>query len=562
MSSGKQFVYADSTISIPRSSFPMNNRWQGDIYHGDLVPIDILEVMPSDSFKVQVDSFIRTATPPIAPIMDQIIACIAAFFVPKRLIFDKTKQFYGENVEGYGVQSAVYEPRGTVLNINTSDVNSFPHCFGKYFATVRQGAVYTSKLNFLPARSYLQVYNDWFRNENFHSPYLWDHSQTGDSSAFQLATLEGVNQNGKSSLPTVCKQLDVFTSALPWAQKLANPVLLPFASASVPVDVDDQTHDVHFQNGLSWTNGSEHGLDNLKLKLGIKNDGADTFVNTGETMTEDGGSTSLVVPNNLVANFTSAIAPSVNELRVAVATQRYFETLARTGSKYREVILGIFGCSIGDSTAQMAEYLGGQEIFINVDQVLQTTGYAAGNTSVLARPGATSVTAASQYLWTKSFQEPGYVVTVMYFKHQRSYSQGVDSIWKKRELFDYYNPKFAHVGEIPLKKSEIYFTGNEDDDDISWGFQEYGNEYHYKKDVLVGMLSPANSSSYNFWNLGEKFSSAPTLNGAFLKEDRYCIARCLQGGENTPDYFVDLNIKRTAVRPMPLHSIPGLMDHF
>ena len=221
----------------------------------------------------------------------------------------------------------------------------------------------------------------------------------------------------------------------------------------------------------------------------------------------------------------------------------------------------MFGVNIGDTTAQMAEYLGGMTMELNIDQVLQTTNYAAGSSTKLGAPGAVSTSAGSQYLFTKSFTEPGYIVIVAYTKHNRTYGQGIDEIYQKHELLEEYNPKFANIGEVAIKKSNIFFTGDSEDDDTRLGFQEAWSEYRHKKDVVVAELCPSNSSSLNFWSLADNYATAPTLSEDWLLEDRANIARCLAGGTTGPDYFLDIKFQRTFVRPMPLYSIPGLIDH-
>lgn len=562
MGSQNQFVYSASTIDgHPRSAWMMNNKWQGAIQHGNLVPVEVTPVMPGDSFKCKLSAFIRTATQPIFPFMDRITASFAAFFVPKRLVWSKTKQFYGENVEGYGIQSEVLEPRdnGGHCFVNRSSVATYPYSIASYLKIVNQAAnlgEHPTPINLNAIRCFLQVYNDWFRNENFHSPYLWDHDQTGDADRY-IATKSGSNVSGTNHVPTVCKELDVFTACLPWTQKASSPIALPLGDravvklipASELTGEGGQNESPHFvkKNGTSYAAYEQTLIDNGANIAGDLSPDVPGFIN----------------PNgSLYADLRNATAANVNQLRLAVATQRYFETLARCGSRYREYIKAMFGVEIGDTTAQMAEYLGGFSLDINIDQVVSTAGYSAGSSNTVGSVGAVSVSGASKDLYKKSFVEPGFVVVVMYTKHNRTYGQGLDAMFTKHEIWDEYNPKFAFIGEQPVKKSRIFFDGNAVNDDATFGFNEYANEYRYKEDMVVGLLSPSNSSSYDFCNLADKYASAPTLSGDFLLEDRNAIARCLAGGDSSPDYFVDLYFERKVARPMPLDSVPGLMDHF
>lgn len=564
MGSENRFVYNPSTVDIKRSKFNMNSFWIGSMYHGDLVPVEITRIMPGDSAKYNLNVFLRTATPPIFPIMDTIRLSIAAFYVPDRLVWNKTKEFYGENVEGYGIQSEVLAPRTTsqyAVTDKSTAVSNVPHSLATYLGLVRQKTKSLTKpsaISLNPLRAYFQVYNDWFRNENFMSPYLWDHSQTGDG-ARPICTLEGSNIFGFNNVPKVCKQLDRYTSCLPWAQK-GDPVLIGMVGTAPVValpylnDADSKMEVV----GIAATSSQVSTFIYDKAgDAGTK--GATASVGTNQTAVLGTGEGQM--GGRLFADLSQATANSINQFRLAFATQRYLEALARSGSRYREYIKGIFGVSIGDTTAQMAEYLGGMTMELNIDQVLQTTGFAAGGTTTLGSPGASSTSAASEYLFTKSFTEPGYLVVVVYTKHNRTYGQGIDEIYQKHELLEEYNPKFANIGEQALKKNNLYFTGEDADDDERFGFQEAWSEYRHKKDIVIGALNPANTSSFNFTNLADKYDSAPTLNADFLTEDRTAITRCLSGGESSPDYFLNIKFKREFVRPMPLYSIPGLIDH-
>ena len=569
MGSENRFVYAPSTVDIGRSKFIMNSFWKGSLYHGYLYPVEITRVMPGDSAKYNISAFIRTATPPISPFMDSIKLSFAAFYVPERLVWNKEKEFLGENTEGYGIQSEVLAPRSGTAQMTVSvdsAATSYKKSIGTNLGLVRQkvsGITNYSPIALNPIRCFFSVFNDWFRNENFMAPYLWDHNQTGDAPR-GFATRNGVSIVAGSDLPRVCKQLDRFTSCLPFAQK-GSPVTLGIGGYA-PIVTDSVMHGVGV-NDIKFGWYGTGGIISQPSALGIGDNGTLGRLVGFENGTS--GSVAVLQPQvgqameatNLLADLGSSTATSVNQLRLAFATQKYLEQLARTGSKYREYIKGMFGVSIGDTTAQMAEYLGGFTMELNIDQVLQTTGFAADGTTKLGAPGAVSCSANSDYLFTKSFTEPGFIVIVAYTKHNRTYGQGIDDIYFKHEILEEYNPKFANVGEEAIKKSLLYFTGDASDDDTRLGFQEKWSEYRHKKDIVVGELCPSNTGSLNTWSLADNYASAPVLNEEFLTEDRSAITRCLAGGESSPDYFLDIKFNREFVRPMPLYSIPGLIDH-
>lgn len=536
MSRKNTFVYNPSTIDISRSKIPFSHRHLTAILHGKCVPIEITEVIPGDSMKYKLNALVRMSTP-IAPIMDNIYMNVAAFFVPKRLIWDKTKEFYGENRTGYGVQTEIEEPYCKDPAGSIIPGGQTMQTLAEYLGVVRQNVGTISDytpISLNPFRAYLQVINDWFINENLQAPYLWNHNSTGNYGP-QIATRYGsdVFPSSNTSVFTVCKKLDRFTSCLPWAQKSNSAVLLPLGSTA-PVDFFSGS--VEAELGVV---GAQGGL--------IAHDGTNPLPNGAQVEAK--------------VDLSQASAATVNQFRMAVATQRYLEKLARTGSKYREYIKGMFGVNIGDTTAQMAEYLGGVSFPINISQVLSTSGYAAGVSSTVGAPGANSVTGKSDYLFTKSFVEPGYLVIVAYTKHDRTYGQGLDEIFSKKEIWDYYTPSFANIGEQAIKKSRLYFNGLASSDALEFGFQEAWSEYRSKRDMITSIVAPSNSTQLNYWSLAENFAAAPSLNETFITEDRAAIARCLTTGLTGPDFICDFFFEATAVRPMPVYSIPGLVDH-
>ncbi|CAJ0596429.1 unnamed protein product [Cylicocyclus nassatus] len=559
----------------PRSIQNIDNTWTAPVYHGDLFLVDLFEILPSDSAKYEIDAFIRTATPPIAPFMTPVWMSIAAFYVPERLVWDKEKEFMGEAKEGYGIQSTIYQPRATKnMVIKKTDVPTNPQALAVYGNLIAQNASVVpstthSPIAVNPMRCFFQVYNDWFRNENFMAPYLWNHAQTGDGT-HALATLNGANITGYSKLPKVCKKMDLFTSCLPWAQK-SNPVLLPLGD-SAPVTGSVSISSAA-NNGqplpITFFQTNDPDAQSKLVTGGDVGDKKTAFLEKSAVYGGIGAYQEVSYNSGLAASFTgtanlaTATAATVNQLRMAFATQRYFEALARGGSKYRETIYSLYGVSIGDTTAQMAEYLGGMTTTLNIDQVTQTTGHQAGQGTELGAPGAISLSASSEYLFTKSFAEPGYIVLVGYTKHQRIYGQGIEDFWQKSEILQRYNSKFAFIGEQPVPTNSIFFSGLKANDSISFGFNEaWSSDYRFKRDVVIGALNPSTSNALDFWTLGENFATAPTLGAAFLTEDRTNIARCLSGGTSSPDYFVDLKIRRRVARELPVHSTPGYIDHF
>ena len=174
--------------------------------------------------------------------------------------------------------------------------------------------------------------------------------------------------------------------------------------------------------------------------------------NTGLAVGRTSGGTYSGI--NLGADLSHVNATTINQLRQAFQVQKYYEQLSRGGSRYREMIYSLFHTKISDKTVQIPEYLGGTRITINMSQVIQTSGTTAdspqGNTA------AVSVTPYNGHMFTKSFEEHGYVIGVCCIRHEHTYQQGLERMWSRKTNLDFYYPVFANLGEQAILKKEIY----------------------------------------------------------------------------------------------------------
>ena len=161
----------------------------------------------------------------------------------------------------------------------------------------------------------------------------------------------------------------------------------------------------------------------------------------------------------------------------------------------------------------------------------------------------------------KSFVEHGFVIGVMVARYDHTYQQGIERFWSRKDRFDYYWPVFANIGEQAILNKEIYATGTETDDEV-FGYQEAWSEYRYKPSRVSGEMRSSFDQSLDVWHLADDYSSLPKLSDAWIREDKTNVDRVLAvTSANIDQLFCDIFVQNKTTRPMPLYSIPGLIDH-
>ena len=538
----KNFAITPS-VNISRSKFDRVSTHKTSAFLGDIVPIYLDEVLPGDTRSIDYGALIRMSTP-IAPIMDDIDYELFAFFVPMRLTWDNWKEFMGENKTGAGflVNSKTIPQTDTYIKMPASSYDDikFKHCVGSYLGlppiTLKTSGSPTPtsySVSELPLRAYHLICNRWFRNQNVEAPV---NVLLGDDRNYEILYSDRCR--------VASKKPDYFTKALPYAQK-GEPVLLPLG-VSAPIVAE-----TNYSNPTEPAIFANKGGLTLNGNLVLNAVGNSADLNTNANLTSA----------NIFADLSQATAANINQLREAWQLQKALEKDALYGTRYWEILYGHFGVRSPDSTLQDPEFLGGARIKINIEQVLQTTGYVNDDTSALASIGANSVSGNKGNLFTKSFVEHGYIMIMAVARHRETYGQGINKLFTRKGRFDFYWPVFANLGAQPVYESELYFDGSKNPSTDIFGYQEAWAEYRYKPNIVSGELNPAFDTSLDFWTLASKFDEAPTLSTSFTKVNRNSLARALTTGANGPDFMCDFFFKDTAVRPMPLYSIPGLVDH-
>ncbi len=560
------FALNPTNIDIRRSTFDRSHSLKTSFNVGDIVPFFIDEVLPGDTFNVDTSKVVRLQTL-LTPVMDNIYLDTYYFFVPNRLTWSHWKQFNGENTESAWIPQTEYEiPQITAPASGGWSVGTIADYLG-----VPTGVPNLS-VSALPFRAYALVMNEWFRDENLSDPLV---VPVDDATVAGVNTGTFVTDVAKGGLPyKAAKYHDYFTSCLPSPQK-GPDVLIPVADAgNYPVvPLSDSVPSSLFPvsalkfgkptDGSSylWSSSSQSPLPYL-----YKSSSQATFSNLDSVQSDYDGAVSPV--NLWAVSAGNAAAATINQLRMAFQIQKLYEKDARGGSRYIEILKSHFGVTSPDARLQRPEYLGGNRIPININQVVQQSATASGETAQGTVTGM-SVTTDTHSDFTKSFTEHGFVIGVMVARYDHTYQQGLERFWSRKDRFDYYWPVFANIGEQAVKNKEIYAqgpakkdsAGNVIDDQV-FGYQEAWADYRYKPSRVTGEMRSQYAQSLDVWHLADDYSTLPMLSDSWIREDKTNVDRVLAVTSSVSNQlFADIYIKNRTTRPMPMYSIPGLIDH-
>lgn len=534
--------------NISRSTFDRSHSLKTTFNAGDVVPFYIDEVLPGDTFTVQTSKVIRMPSL-ITPIMDNIFLDTYFFFVPNRLVWDHWREFNGENTQSAWLPTTEYEVPQITAPANTGwSIGTIADYFG-----IPTGVPGLS-VNALPFRAYALVMNEWFRDENLTDPLV---IPKDDTTVAGVNTGNYISDTAKGGLPfKAAKYHDYFTSCLPAPQK-GPDVMIPVADlGSLPVVSAAQTHSTS-ASGLTQASFHGHLLDPRypDSSLTASSSSGLTPVFRQESVPGSGG----FIPDNLWAVSGEPVASSINQLRMAFQIQKLYEKDARGGTRYIEILKAHFGVTSPDARLQRPEYLGGNRIPININQIVQQS--QTTDTSPQGTPVGLSHTSDTHHDFRKSFVEHGFVIGLMVARYDHTYQQGLERFWSRKDRFDYYWPVFANIGEQAVKNKELYAQGTAEDDEV-FGYQEAWADYRYKPNHVTGEMRSQSTQSLDIWHLGDDYDSLPALSDAWIREDKSNIDRVIAvTSAITHQFFADIYVHCRSVRPMPMYSVPGLIDH-
>lgn len=587
------FSKAPLHFGTPRSKFnrPFDHKTSWDI--GKLYPIYWTEVLPGDGFRLKTSKLVRASSPLDQPFFGNLYLDTYYFFVPQRLLWKHSQEFFGEDTTSAWVNPPTYTvpqttaPAGGWNNGSLADYMGIPTKVGNL------------SVSSLPFRAVAKIWNDWFRDENLDDEIVMsdgDATTVGTNNTDYIQYLET-----GACVPPVSKFRDYFVSSLPKAQKgpavtvpaldsLGNVPVFPMGQMTLGDSVMPEPLKVA---GLKYVSASgdtpahfefiKGGLDPNKIyeryesgsNSSAQHGAIDYWTSTdtyNDRTIQSGTSSNSVymMPSNLWADMSNVqmVGATINQLRLAFQLQKLLERNALGGTRYIELIRSHFGIVSPDSRLQRSEFLSGSRADIDIQAVTQM---APGTDSKIGTQGAYSITGDSQFDFSQSFTEHGFIVGFCCIRYKHTYQQGLNRAWSRKGRYDYYWPALANIGNMAVLNKELYAQGSdvknettgESYDDEVFGYQEAWSEYRYHPSQTSGVLRSNDDQSLDVWHLADNYASMPYLSADWLHEDGALFDRVctLQLYGTNSQFIADIHVDEQATRCMPMYSIPGLIDH-
>lgn len=546
------------TPKPPVNKFDLSHDKMLTAQMGKLYPVLCQEMVPGDRFRVQSDMMCRTM-PLVSPAFGSLKAYIHYFFVPNRLLWNGWENFITGGEDGTDRPVPPYVTYSDFIrdihNFYGVSSNIGLGLLGDYFGLPISDSFKTFNLtpvSLLPFRAYALIWNEFYRDQNVDKEIDIEFEVGGriplGSSSSSVYTFDY-----HRLLRSRRWLKDYFTSALPTPQR-GPDVMLPIqGQANVQLDPDWQAtaagsrttptfRDLDYQ-----ASGAE--LTQPGMLYGSAS-GGQTRYSFGADK-PDGLAHHLVYDPNgsLSADLASATAVTINDLRRAIALQKFYEISARAGSRYKEMIMGHFHVTPSDARLDRPEYLGGGVSSINITEVPQTS--ATGDTSPQGNLAGKGFGIGRSNRSSFFAEEHGWLIGILSIIPDAVYFQGVNKMWNRLNQEDYYWPSFAHLGEQPIQKSELICDPAENSWSKLFGYAPRYAEYKYSPNTIHGEFRTTLANwtfarKLSAGNLNSDFLSVPDINNPFVVQD------------DSDKYLIWISHRIDALRPMPYYGTPSI----
>ena len=477
---------------IKRSKFSLSHYKLLSTRMGYLVPIQLTEVLPGDTFQMATSLFIRLA-PMVAPVMHPVHVRVHHWYVPTRLIWEDFEDFITGGPDGLNQSEPPY-----IMTTEPSHlpVGGLPDYLGV------PPEVAGLKFSALPFRAYSLIFNEWYRDQDLEQPVQINMGSGLDSGSYALQRVDW--------------ERDYFTTARPWPQK-GPAVSVPVNLTAAGSPTINATTTIYGAGTPTFASSIYPG--GAPIVTDVNND---LFINSSGQTTNNSGSLSWINPAlaattniNFQAGNPELGSVDINQLREAFALQRFEEHRALYGSRYTEY-LRFLGIKASDARLQRPEYLGGGKQTIQFSEVLQTSPTDGSPVGAMAGHG---VGAMRTNRFRRFFEEHGFVISLMMVQPVAVYQQGLPRMWQRQVKEDYFQRELQHIGQQEVWQSELYATGSNagnttetDRASHSFGYQNRYDEYRWHESSVAGEFRKL----LNYWHMAREFDAPPALNASFI----------------------------------------------
>lgn len=406
---------------------------------------------------------------------------------------------------------------------------------------------FVDTINSLVLRGYRIIWNEFYRDQNLQPPVAVNLGDADGSVEFPYDSFSAYNV----LLPRA-KAHDIFTSCLPFPQKFPSPIMaLTGGTGLAPVlGLGVATAAAPFTNELNVREtGPEVGEDGVTRTFVAPYHGDQLFVETNNAGTGTAKFPQIYADVSAIDGF----GLSISTFREAIAVQSLFETFARGGTRYIEMLKSVWGVTTPDFRLQRPEFLGGGSANVQVEAV----AYTAESAEVTAGTLGGAATASGRVKFSVASPEHGFVFIFASIRSELSYQRGLHPMWKRSAPLDYPWPQLGGIGEEVVPMGSIFYG-----DDASYpevfGYNERYQWYRTFHSVTTGGMRSQAAMDLDRWHLAQDFGeNPPQLNPAFIVEnppmERVLTAGSLSAGQQ---FLADILISRDATRAIAQYGIP------